>query len=157
MTEPTTPLPEREPRVIQGTDRGIAVAFVAVPLIAGPAIAFALTLDFDIVIYAVITVLVAIMVRAAIWHIRSLGLADPRATIYRERRDATVNTSFLAGLIIGLIIYDIVPLPGPPIWTTQQPRASFTLLTIIVYLVWASQYARIPAEVRGGWKRLLGR
>lgn len=157
MTESEAPERIQELRVVEGLDRPLIAAFVLVPMVVGPAIAFALTMGFDPVTYVTITALVSVMTRSAIWHLRASGLAEPRATLYRERRDASANMSFLGGIVIGLAIYDIVPLPSGPLWTAQQPRASFTLLAIIVYLVWASQYARIPVEVRDGWKRLLGR
>jgi len=156
VTEPTAPAPQRVLRVVEGPDRVIAAAFVAVPLVLGPIIAFVLTLGFNVVTYAAITVLTAGMVRSVIWHARGMGLAGARAELYRERRDATAGTSFFSGFMICLVIYDILPLPGGPFWTDQQPRAWVMLLSIIVYLVWAAQYARIPVEVRDGWKRLLG-
>jgi len=154
---PETPKPQREPVVLEGPDRVLLTAFIAVPLVLGPLMAYILSLGANAVTYVAFTVLTAAMVRSAIWHLRAMTVAEPRATLYRARRDATANTSFLAGLLIGFAIYDIMPLPAGPFWSAQQPRASFTLLAVIVYLVWAAQYARIPAEVRDGWKRLLGR
>lgn len=157
MTDVVTEPRRREPLVVEGLDRPLVAALVGVPLVVGPAIAFALTLGFDPILYVVVTGLTAIATRPVIWHVRAFRLEDRRAAVYRARRDATANTSFIAALLICLAIYDILPLPGAPFWTTQQPRASFTLLSIIVYLVWTAQYARIPVEVRDGWKRLLGR
>lgn len=151
------PSDRREPETLEGRDRAIVIAFVSAPLVIGPVMAFVLSGRFEPVTFVAFTVLVAVMLRSAIWHLRAMTIAQPRAALYLERRDATSNTSFIAGLLIGLAIYDILPLPAGPFWSAQQPRASFTLLAVIVYLVWAAQYARIPVEVRDGWRRLLGR
>ncbi len=142
---------------MEGPDRVLAAAFIVVPLVVGPAIAFALTLGFNVVTYGALTLLSAVMVRSAIWNVRAYGVAGKRGDLYRERRTATAGTSFMAGFMICLVIYDALPLPGAPFWTDQQPRAWIVLLSVIVYLIWASQYATIPVEVREGWKRLLGR
>jgi len=123
----------------------------------GPVIAFVLTMGFYPLTYALFTVLAAGMVAPALWRTRAAAVTGSRSAVYRRRSDETANTGMISGVLLGMCIYDIPPLPGGPIWTDQQPRAWVTLLIVIVYLIWISHYAHIPDEVAGGWRRLFRR
>jgi hypothetical protein len=133
-------------------------AFVVAPPIVAVGWVYLLTGTFSEALVAVVWVILVFALRPLIWWVASdrESLPKERAALYRERERNAVNTAFAATVVLGLGALDVVRFPGAPYWT-NQPRASFALVAVVVYLVWLSRSASIPAEVRDGWVALLGR
>ncbi|HEY3317453.1 MAG TPA: hypothetical protein VGK50_03410 [Coriobacteriia bacterium] len=139
-------------------DQAAIDVFIIAPPLAAVAWLILLSGRFDELATAILWVLFFIAVRPLIWlWAASRDSVGPgRAAAYRERQRHSVNTAFAASVLIGLAAFDVLPLPGGPYWTSQ-PRASFALVPVVVYLVWLAFQADIPAEVSSGYKRLFGR
>jgi hypothetical protein len=133
-------------------------AFIIVPPVAAVVWLLLLSGRFDEGAAAILWVLFLFAVRPLIWlwAAERNGLDAGRAALYRERQRNSTNTAFAATVLIGLAALDVLKLPGGPYWK-QQPRASFALVAVVIYLVWLAQSADIPGEVASGYRRLFGR
>jgi hypothetical protein len=142
----------------RGFDGGVLDAFIIVPPVVALAWLLLLSGRFVVPAMVVVWVLMAFATRPVIWlwAAQRPGVPEGRAEAYRERQRYTTNTSFVAAALVGLAALDVVPLPGAPYWT-DQPRASFALAVVAVYLLWLAMGADIPREVAEGWRGLFGK
>lgn len=141
-----------------GFDGGLLAAFVFAPVLAAAGWLYLLAGREPLPTLLAVWVLMFVAVRPVVWDWGASrdGLPERRAAVYRERQAHSANTAFIAAAMIGLATLDVIKLPGAPYWT-DQPRASFALGAVAIYLIWLAQKASIPAEVGAGWRRLLGR
>lgn len=141
-----------------GLDQRVIDAFIFVPPVATVAWLLLLSGRFNELAAAILWPMFFFAIRPLIWHWAASrdNVSPERAEAYRERERNATNTSFLVTALIGLTAYDVLPLPGNPYWT-DQPRASFAMVPIVVYMFWLAMHGDIPAEVRGGYRRLFGR
>jgi hypothetical protein len=144
--------------VRRGYDGAVVDAFIVVPPLVAVAWYFLLSGRFDEAAVAVVWLVLAVALRPAVWFwaARRERVSPAQARAYEERERYAANTSFAAMVVLLLMTIDIVPLPGGPYWTSQ-PRASFAMVPVVVYLYWLAQRATIPDEVACGWRRLLGK
>jgi hypothetical protein len=142
----------------KGLDSAVIDAFIIVPPVAAVLWLLLLSGRFDEAAAAILWVLFFFALRPVVWLWASERerIGKPRVEAYRERQRNATNTAFAASVLIGLAALDVVKLPGGPYWT-NQPRASFGLVAVVVYLAWLAQKANIPAEVSAGYGRLFGR
>lgn len=142
----------------RGFDLGLAAALLLAPPLVTGGWLYMLSGRVEPTAALAVWVLAAFAARPAVWRWAAYrpGMPAGRAKAYRERGRASVNTAFLATVIMGLGAMDVVPLPRGPYWT-DQPRAGFALVAVVIYVVWLSQSADIPAEVKAGYGALFGK
>ncbi len=152
-----TPTPLTAPAEASRVDWTVVAMHVLVPLIVAWQITALLADEWSVTLFAALVPLLAIGLRPAVWGIAS-GMRSqdpPRRHAYLERRDNAANVSLVTMAGAGLAVMDVFRLPGAPYWL-NQPNAGLVLAAIAVFLVWLATHARIPAEVKAGWKDLLG-
>jgi hypothetical protein len=139
-------------------DSGVIDAFVIVPPLVAVAWLLLLSGRFDEAAAAVLWVMFGFALRPVIWFwaAQRPDMEAARVDAYRERRHNSTNTAFIATALIGLAALDVVRLPGAPYWI-DQPRASFALAAVAVYLTWLAFASDIPVEVAAGWRGMLGK
>jgi hypothetical protein len=128
-----------------------------VPLVVAWQFTALLGEEWSVTLFAAFVPLLGIGLRPAVWGIAS-GMRSqdpPRRRAYLERRDNAANVSLVTMAGTGLAVMDVFKLPGAPYWL-NQPNAGLVLAAVAVYLIWLATHARIPAEVKAGWKDLLG-
>jgi len=151
------PTPLTAPAEASRVDWTVVAMHVLVPLIVAWQLTAFLSEEWSVTLFAAFVPLLGIGLRPAVWWIAS-GMRSqdpPRRCAYLERRDNAANVSLVTMAGTGLAVMDVFKLPGAPHWL-NQPSAGLVLAAIAVYLVWLATHARIPAEVKAGWKDLLG-
>lgn len=139
-------------------DMGVIDVFIFVPPVAAVAWLLLLSGAFNEGAGVVLWALFFLALRPLIWLWASQrdGIEPRRKRAYAERQRYSTNTSFAFAAIIGLVAFDVLGIPGGPFWA-NQPRASFAMVPVVVYLTWLAFRADIPAEVAWGYRRLFGR